>query len=285
MDSIKIEKLRGQENFDVWKLRISSLLVEKETSNAIKNDIIVSNAIDTKTLATIRLNIADGSLLQIQNIETALEAWNALENLYSLKGFSSEYLIYKEFFNTKLSKHNSIEEYLNKIKKLVDQLRSKNISLPKEIICSWVLNNLDHSYDGFITIITQSYRNNTLEMDLDNLFSHLLDESRRQADQEKEVVLFNQTWKNNRQKKLDARRNLLSSSRKGLEGKFCMKCGKKGHNRSSCWVLHPELKPNRSKATVLKQKGYRISKPSYNNSLETPREEEIAVIAKKVEST
>ena len=43
-----------------------------------------------------------------------------LKNLYSPKGFSSEFLIYKELFETTLSKYSSMEEYLNKVKQLTD---------------------------------------------------------------------------------------------------------------------------------------------------------------------
>ncbi|MGA2668647.1 MAG: hypothetical protein ABSF32_06975, partial [Ignavibacteria bacterium] len=40
---------------------------------------------------------------------------------YELKGFSSEFLIYKELFETTLSRlGNSIENYLNQIKRLTD---------------------------------------------------------------------------------------------------------------------------------------------------------------------
>jgi len=52
-----------------------------------------------------------------------------LKNLYSPKGFSLEFLIYKELFKTTLSKYSSMEEYLNKVKQLTDQLKAKGIEL------------------------------------------------------------------------------------------------------------------------------------------------------------
>ena len=47
------------------------------------------------------------------------------------KGFSSEFLICKELFETTLSKYSSREEYLNKVKQLTDQLKAKGIELLK----------------------------------------------------------------------------------------------------------------------------------------------------------
>ena len=46
---------------------------------------------------------------------------------------------------------------------------------------AWVLNNLTNPYKGFVTIVTQLYRTNSSNINLENLFSNLLDESRRQV--------------------------------------------------------------------------------------------------------
>src|ERR1700679_2052540 len=120
---------------------------------------------------------------------TALEAWKLLKNLYSPKGFSSEFLVYKELFKTTLSKYSSMEEYLNKVKQFTNQLKAKGIELPNQVIVAWVLNNLISPYEGFVTIITQSYRTNSTTINLENLFSNLLDESRRQVSKDQEIAL------------------------------------------------------------------------------------------------
>ena len=52
-----------------------------------------------------------------------------------LKEFSSEFLIYKQFFETTLIKYNySIEEYLYIIKRLTDNLAVRNLILFNKII-------------------------------------------------------------------------------------------------------------------------------------------------------
>ena len=47
-----------------------------------------------------------------------------------------------------------MEEYLNKVKQLSDQLKAKNLELPKQVIIAWVLNNLTNNYDGLVFNIT-----------------------------------------------------------------------------------------------------------------------------------
>ena len=180
-EKISIPKLIGQSNYEVWSLRVESLLVKGSLGDAIEEEATPKPEIDQKALANIRLTIEDGPLLQIRHSKTALEAWKLLKNLYSPKGFSSEFLICKELFETTLSKHSSMEEYLNKVKQLTDQLKAKGIELPSQVIVAWVLNNLTSPYKGFVTMVTQSYRTNSSAINLENLFSNLIDESRRQV--------------------------------------------------------------------------------------------------------
>ena len=120
-DKIIIPKLKGATNYEIWALRTKSYLIKEGLKDSLDNiPPIISQDINDKALANIRLLIEDGPLLQIQYINTAKEAWDSLNNLYSSKGFTSEFLIYREFFNTTLDKYSSIEDYLNKVKQLSD---------------------------------------------------------------------------------------------------------------------------------------------------------------------
>ena len=105
-----------------------------------------------------------------------------MEKLYSSKGFSSEFLIFKEFFDTTLASYsNQIELYTNILKRLSNDLLARKLEIPKKLIIAWALNHLTPEYDNFVSNITQSLR---LEIDqnrlnLESLFSNLIDESRR----------------------------------------------------------------------------------------------------------
>jgi hypothetical protein len=235
-DKISICKLIGQSNYEVWSLRVQSLLVHGSLSDAIAEGTSPKKEIDQKALANIRLTIEDGPLLQIQYSKTALEAWKLLKNLYSPKGFSSEFLVCKELFETTLSKYSSMEEYLNKVKQLTDQLKAKGIELPNQVIVAWVLNNLTSPYEGFVTMITQSYRTNSTTINLENLFSNLLDESRRQVSKDQEIALVTRS----RQSSNNARPYQTNRIRKN---KYCKKCKTTTHSTKDCFYLFPEKAP------------------------------------------
>ena len=85
-----------------------------------------------------------------------------------------------------------MEEFLNRVKYLTNSLDSKSIKIPKQLIIAWILNNLSFNYESFITSITQSYRNKLAEINLENLFSNLINNSRRQTSlsSNRDKVLF-----------------------------------------------------------------------------------------------
>ncbi len=180
-DKTQIAKLQGNFNYETWALRVESYLTREAQHKAVLLDPPeIDQDLNNKALANIRLLLEDGPLLQVQYITTAKGAWEALKNLYSPKGFTSEFLICREFFEATLTKYPSMEEYLNKVKQLSDQLKAKKLELPRQVIIAWVLNNLTDSYDGFVANITQSLRNDSEAYSIEMLFSNLLDESKRQ---------------------------------------------------------------------------------------------------------
>lgn len=176
LDKIYLPKLRGSENYIIWSIRVKAALIKEDlympieaSSTGVKNN---------KAISLLKLYCDDGPLLYLKDIESAQEAWLRLEALYNPKGFTTEYLTLKDFFNTILNDFHSMEEYLNKVKSLVDDLKGKGIELPNQVIIAWVLNSLNDDYDGFIQNITQSLRNDPKSYTVETLFSSLIDEAR-----------------------------------------------------------------------------------------------------------
>ena len=59
------------------------------------------------TLAILRLVYENGLLLQVRNLIRPQAVWATLEKLDSPKGFSLEFLIFKEFFDTTLASYGN----------------------------------------------------------------------------------------------------------------------------------------------------------------------------------
>ena len=128
--------------------------------------------------------------------------------------------------------------------------------MPKQVIVAWVLSNLNNSYETFVSTITQSYQANSSTINIENLFSNLIDESRRLISIEgSNSVLFNNNKNKsstnkakgkgfiNKAKGFKNKQFKVSKDSKEKVNKFCTKCKKNNHNTSNCYLLFPEKAP------------------------------------------
>src|SRR3569623_666906 len=139
---LDLHKLSGSKNYIIWSIRLQALLVKEDLFEPIEseNSGNTNTAKNRKALSIIKLLCEDSPLLYIRDANNAKTAWETLREIYNPKGFTTEYLILKEFFNTDLQSFDSMENYLNKVKYLADDLKSKDIMLPNQVIIAWILN-------------------------------------------------------------------------------------------------------------------------------------------------
>ena len=95
-------KPKGSANYEVWSIRAQAALQKEGKWKVITATTATTDSSNIEALATLRLIIEDGPLLQTRTLSTAKEVWHALENLYAPKGFTSEYLTCKALFETTL---------------------------------------------------------------------------------------------------------------------------------------------------------------------------------------
>lgn len=247
-----IPKLKGSENYITWSLRMEAFLIKEKLISAIS---IAEDIKSQEALANIRLLIEDGPLLQIKHYNNAKDAWDFLKNLYNSSGFTSEFLLIKEFFNLSLE-DISIEKYLNKIKELKDELLSRDIKIPEKVIITWILHNLDNSYFSYITSVSQALRNNPNYYTLETLSSSLLDESKRLENNGEKAFLINKKpWK---------------KTKVALK---CSYCKLKGHLYKDCYFLHPNKAPKGFKVAKNKKLSSK-EKKSFKKEKENNKREE-----------
>ena len=247
-NSYNIQPLKGAEDYEIWSIRVHALLAGNGLASYVtipnhgmeaviegQQPVLLSNE-GQKAKSIILLNLTDGPLIQIRHIQHPYDIWEALRNLYASKGFSNDFYLCKEFFNTTLeSCEGKMEAYINKIKRISDQLYAKNIQLPDKVIFAWAIGNLTEEYEGFVTTITQTMRvNGDKALNLAQLFANLVDESKRITIRDNESVLYVQ--KNNKP-------NKLGKYRVEKTQKKCPFCKKGNHKAEKCWFKHPELRP------------------------------------------
>ena len=143
---------------------------------------------------------------------------------------------------------------MQKIKRLINSLEAREIALPSKFVAALVLNNLNKEFDYLVTIITQDLRSNK-EIDLDQIFGQILDESRRLKGIKSPFPLNRE--ENNTSKDLEM--SLNTSNKKSTKSynnnlssdsessNKCLHCHKTGHNIDKCWVKNPHLRPKSKK--------------------------------------
>ncbi|KAL6154143.1 hypothetical protein ACJBU6_07428 [Exserohilum turcicum] len=271
----KVPKLKGSSNYDIWALRIESVLVQQNCKEILSIDpaelVLEKHPLDlpklkeaeSKALSILRLSLEDGPLLQTKDIKSPYILWNQLERLYSSKGFSSDFLLCKDLINTTLQQcQNNVEQYIQKVSRLVLNLEARNISLPPSFIAALILNNLNSDFDYLVTAITQDLRSNKA-VDLDLICSQILDESRRHkaiknsssslhrnsssnsADQKSYRHYHRSSASSQTPQSRDVEMT-LATQKSNKSPKQCSYCHKNGHQIDQCWTKDPSKRPNRS---------------------------------------
>ena len=173
LEETQIQRLRGSDNYSIWTIRAKAVLAKEELIDTIRQSATTGSKND-RALSIIQLLCDDGPLLYIKDITDAKQAWDKLQEIYYPKGFTTQYLTLKEFFNAQLDDFHTIEEYLNRVKMLVDDLTSKGIILPKQVVIAWVLNSLSEEYESLVQSIIHSLQRDPNSYTPETLFSSLI---------------------------------------------------------------------------------------------------------------
>jgi gag-polypeptide of LTR copia-type len=254
----RFPKLKGSNNYEIWSIRMEASICEKGYLDVmtlvdlsgydeatVKELIVKRNDRTFRAAAIIRLSLEDGPLIQTRGINDALDLWNRLIALYEPTGFSSEFLTCKDLFSTTLAKcGNSVEAYLTKVKRLTDDLAAENLAIPNKVIAAYTLNNLTSDYENTVAIISQSYRTHTGDINLIELFSQLVDESRRISARESTEMAFTAANKPPTVKQNGVKKN---------NDKECSFCHRKGHTQETCFTKDPSLRKKQGNKKILNQ--------------------------------
>lgn len=261
LDKISIPKLKGSDNYITWSIRTKATLTKEDLAAPIEEADL--GAKNNKALAIIKLLCEDGPLLYIKDLVSAKEAWSKLKDLYNPSGFTTEYLTLKEFFNNSLDDFSAMEEYLNRVKSLVDDLKGKDIVLPNQVVIAWVLNSLGAEYEGFISNIIQSLRKDPKSYTIETLFSSLIDEARgREANGQRLLAT-----------------NKAKAYKKANKGSFCQHCKLPSHQTSSCWFLFPDKAPKSFKIRKNKSPDKKMTHQTNGHSLSSQPKKDALIAA------
>ena len=125
---IEIEKFNGQ-NFELWKLKMEDLLVDKEQWAAMDPGTKPTGVstedwekLDRKARSMICLCLSDSVLLNVSREHCVKKLWEKLGNLYQSKSLVNKLFLQKKLYHLRMEDGNSMTNHLDVFNTLVSQL-------------------------------------------------------------------------------------------------------------------------------------------------------------------
>lgn len=210
------EKLRGSDNFHTWNFAVKNVLALKGLEQCISL-VDSEREKDAKKLreckAILSLSVEPPIYVHIQNCESAIDIWKALQKLYETKGLTRKIGLLRNLISTRLDGCDNMQQYIDGIIGCSNKLTGIGFDISDEWIGAILLAGLTENYMPFIMGIEASDGN----IKSDAIIAKLLD-SQPNANASGEA-LIGQKKKFNKNKK---------------ETRECFNCGKKGHLKKAC---------------------------------------------------
>eukprot|EP00253_Pinus_taeda_P026967 PITA_26967 len=162
---IEIEKFNGQ-SFELWKLKMGDLLVDKYQWNAVDPGEATTKAL-----------------------------WDKLGTLYQSKSLVYKLFLQKKLYNLRMNDGDSVSEHLNAFNTVGSQLASVDIKISNEDKCISLLCSLPNLWDNVIG-------SNATTLQFDEIVSALLKEEMRWKNMESQNddAFSVRGWSQNRNK-------------------------------------------------------------------------------------
>ena len=173
------EKLRGRENFDVWRRNAKSYLVIKGcwrvVANPLSNQATQNDKdADERALAEITLMIEPGNFAHIAKAKTSNEAWNALVSAYEDSGLTRKVELLKQLVQLKLSDCESMQDYVNQMVMTALKVQGAGLNIDDEVTASLMLAGLPDEFRALVLAI----ENSTVKLTIDAVKTMLLQDAK-----------------------------------------------------------------------------------------------------------
>jgi hypothetical protein len=254
-----------QENYNLWKVEMKMLLIREKlwavVSGRDEKPSTEGSAASTKkalveweekaerAYATIFPFLEPSAKTLLGEELDPVELWSKLKKMYEIQGFSASFMVWKRLLGARAS--DDIRAYVSGIQENAQILRAAGHTLDNELITAVLLAGLPPEYGSFITLVTQSLRTNSV--DIDALVSQILDEAMRVGDSGIEAGTRNvalvstklECWVCH-----ETGHKAATCRKKGKIGRYCGFCDMRdSHTEETCWKKYPEKTDMKEKPT------------------------------------
>ncbi|CAK9814081.1 Retrovirus-related Pol polyprotein from transposon TNT 1-94 [Anthophora plagiata] len=242
--NLRIEKLRGKDNWQQWRFIIRTLLEEDDNMLEVCEGTLVrpderSTNYEAKLRCFVKADKAARKLI-VTTVEkkpldlllsctTAREMWKKLNAVYDMKSEENLSLVQKQFFDFKWEINENVAHNLSKVEQLASKMKSLGSEVPDSMLVTRILCTLPKKFSHFHSAwdsVEESKKN------LENLTARLMSEEMRAAEQfveEETVALMTKSRFDKKQYKSGQNNHI----KKNVDI-VCYICGRKGHKKKDC---------------------------------------------------
>ena len=194
--SFKFPKLKGNENYDSWKVDISNALKIKGlwwvTSGKVKKPEISENELNAeaekaykeellswkdkndRACALISITMERGPRAHIRKVKIATEIWSKLKDQYE-SDVMTLYLALKELTQSKQSDFKSIQEYADALKRVSIKCSNTGKEIPDWMLGYLFLLGLNEGLEPYVFYLIQTAKTNKASLNIDDMAVALSD--------------------------------------------------------------------------------------------------------------
>lgn len=259
-DTMKIEKLQGQGQWNSWKFQIRIWLRASDLFDIVSgvSKLPVPSSADAKVSEIKKWKISDSSaqrvivttigqqpLTHVMNCLTSAEMWTKLHSVYEQKSSASIHLLQHRFYGFTMDPKDGIASHISKLEEMSKQLNDLGEGLPESMVMTKILMTLPPEYNHFYSAWESTPKE---KQTLDELTSRLMIEESRMHSQNavadgSDALFAKKFGPGNQNKNKKYNRNKV-------HGK-CFHCNKSGHFKRDCPSREKDMsggqKPNEAK--------------------------------------
>jgi len=148
--------------------------------------------------------------------------WLKLKKLYEVQGFNTRYLTFMTLLSHHYDLFKFIENYVDQLKTLSQHLQEMNSTFSDWVILTVLLNNLEFTFNVFITAKHQFIHVTTFTFNF--LATELIDKARMKNNKSFIAMTF------------------CGKSKLTLSSLQCLHCKKTDHEKPMCFIKYPHKK-------------------------------------------
>ena len=241
--TLGVRQFDGSEdsNFAAWKVRVKTLLDEKDLLNHIQPEVKNKpedpsretlpewKKADKRAKSLITKCLGDAILTEMEELTTPLQMWEWLENRYQRKSVASRIFLKKKLVQMTCNENESLDDYFRKFDEVYRKFKNAGGAMEESDLVMQLMISLPDRFDNIVSALENL---EPTELTMERVKARLLEEETKRKTK---LVKTDQSTG-----------AAFNSNRNTKKLPICYNCKEEGHKRPEC----PKRNKNKKKGAA-----------------------------------